>query len=77
MQEQQLRDEEELEQQKEDAEKAKKRLVQIDTIIRKLLEQNAAGVIFNKRFAAMMKNYEAEQAGLKETIRTYEELLES
>ena len=77
MQEQKIRDEEELEQQKEDAEKAKKRLSQIDTIIRKLLEQNAAGVISDERFAAMMKDYEAEQAGLKEAIRTYETLLES
>lgn len=77
MQEQEFRDEEAMEQQEEDAEQAQKRLSQIDAIIRKLLEQNAVGVISDERFAAMMKDYEAEQASLKETIRAYEELLES
>ena len=77
MQEQEIRDEEAMEQQEEDAEQARKRLSQIDAIIRKLLEQNAVGVISDERFAAMMKDYEAEQASLKETIRAYEELLES
>ena len=77
MEEQQLRDEEEMAQQKENAEQARKRLTQIDTIIRKLLEQNAVGVISDERFAAMLKDYEAEQTSLKETIRAYEELLES
>ena len=77
MQEQEIRDEEAMEQQEEDAEQARKRLGQIDAIIRKLLEQNAVGVISDERFAAMMKDYEAEQAGLKERIRAYEELLES
>ena len=77
MQEQEIRDEEAMEQQEEDAEQARKRLGQIDAIIRKLLEQNAVGVISDERFAAMMKDYEVEQAGLKERIRAYEELLES
>lgn len=77
MQEQEIRDVEAMEQQEEDAEQARKRLSQIDAIIRKLLEQNAVGVISDERFAAMMKDYEAEQASLKETIRAYEELLES
>ena len=77
MEEQQLRDEEDMVQQKEKAEQARKRLIQIDAIIRKLLEQNAVGVISDERFAAMLKDYEAEQNSLKETIRAYEELLES
>lgn len=77
MEEQQLRDEEEMELQKAEAEQAQKRLSQIDTILRKLLEQNALGVISDERFAAMMQDYEGEQTALKETIRAYEELLES
>ena len=77
MEEQQLRDEEEMEQQKENAEQARKRLGQIETIIRKLLEQNAVGVISDERFASMLKDYEAEQSNLKETIREHETMLES
>lgn len=77
MEEQQARDEEEMEQQKEEVAQAQKRLVRIDAILRKLLEQNALGVISDERFAAMVQEYEGEQTGLKETIRTYEELLES
>ena len=75
MEEQQLRDAEEFAQQKEQAAQAQVRLSQIDTIIRKLLEQNAIGVISDDRFAAMIRDYEAEQTHLNETIRTYEELL--
>lgn len=75
MEEQQLRDAEEFAQQKEQAAQAQVRLSQIDTIIRKLLEQNAIGVISDNRFAAMIRDYEAEQTHLNETIRTYEELL--
>ncbi len=74
MEEQQLRDEGEMEQQKEEAEQAQKRLDQIDTIIRKLLEQNAAGVISDERFATMIKDYEAEQNTLKETITAFASL---
>ena len=77
MEEQQLRDEEEMAKQKENSEQAQKRLTQIDAIIRKLLEQNATGVISDERFAAMMKDYETEQAELTETIRAYETMLES
>jgi hypothetical protein len=77
MEEQQLRDEEEMAQQKEKAEQAHKRLSQIDAIIRKLLEQNAVGVISDERFAAMLKDYEVEQNSLKETIQAYEVMMES
>lgn len=63
-----------MEQQKEKAEQAQQRLNQIDTIIRKLLEQNAVGVISDERFAAMMKDYEAEQTSLKEAILEYTSL---
>lgn len=64
-------------QQKEKSEQAQKRQTQIDAIIRKLLEQNATGVISDERFAAMMKDYETEQNSLTETIRAYETMLES
>ena len=77
LEEQQARDEEELEQQKENAEQARKRLEQIDAIIRKLLEQNAIGVISDERFAAMMKDYESEQESLKQIITEYEKIREA
>ena len=72
MEAQQLRDEEEMVQQKEKAEQAQKRMTQLDLIIRKLLEQNAMGVISDERFASMMKDYEAEQTELQATISEYE-----
>ena len=62
---------------KKKADQAQKRLTHIDAIIRKLLEQNAVGVISDDRFAAMMKDYETEQAELTEAIRAYETMLES
>lgn len=77
MEEQQARDEEELEQQKENAEQARKRLEQIDAIIRKLLEQNAVGVISDERFAAMMQDYESEQESLEQIITEYEKAKEA
>ena len=77
LEERQARDEEELEQQKENAEQARKRLDQIDAIIRKLLEQNAIGVISDERFAAMMKDYESEQESLKQIIIEYEKIREA
>lgn len=77
MEEQQLRDEEEMAQQKEKAEQARQRLGQIDVILRKLLEQNAVGVISDERFAAMMKDYEGEQDALQETVAAYEKQMES
>lgn len=77
MEEQQLRDEEEMAQQEEKAEPARQRLGQIDVILRKLLEQNAIGVISDERFASMMKDYEAEQEELKKIIATYDRLRES
>ena len=72
MEAQQLRDEEEIAQQKEKAEQAQKRLTQLDLIIRKLLEQNAMGVISDERFAVMAKDYEAEQTELQATVTEYE-----
>lgn len=77
MEEQQLRDEEEMAQKEENAEQARQRLGQIDVILRKLLEQNAIGVISDERFAYMMKDYEAEQEELKKIIATYDRLRES
>lgn len=66
-----------MEEQAEKAEAASQRLEQIDVILRKLLEQNALGVISDERFATMMKGYEAEQEELRKTIDTYENLQES
>lgn len=74
---QELRNEEELLSQKQAAEQAKQRLPQIDAILRKLLEQNAAGVISDERFATMVKDYEREQAELKAAIQDYENAVKS
>lgn len=77
MEEQQLRDEEEMEEREEMAEAANQRLEQIEVILRKLLEQNALGVISDERFASMMKGYEEAQEELRKTIDVYDNLREA
>jgi DNA invertase Pin-like site-specific DNA recombinase/ribosomal protein S15P/S13E len=51
-------------------EKCRKRDDELNTIIKKLFEQNALGVISDERFVAMAEGYEVEQKGL--TVRIAE-----
>jgi len=46
-------------------EKAEQRIIEIDTIIRKLYEDNATGRLPNDRFDKLYANYEVEQAHLR------------
>jgi len=48
--------------------KLRKRDGELDTIIKKLLEQNALGVITDERFATMAVGYESEQKAIKAKI---------
>lgn len=57
---------------KKEAEKARKRIETLDGIIRKLLEQNAAGAITDERFATLAAGYEQEQRELKAVLDDYE-----
>lgn len=45
--------------------KLRRREAELDTIIKKLFEQNALGVITDERFATMAAGYEAEQKEVK------------
>ncbi len=47
-------------------EEADKRIVQIDKAIQRLYDDRVNGMITDERFATLYKNYEAEQAALKE-----------
>ena len=58
-----------LKEQKREMEKAKKRIFELDTIIQKLFESNAAGRISDERFVTLSKGYEQEQSELKEKFR--------
>lgn len=50
------------------AEKFRKRIEQLDLIIKKLVEQNALGSISNERFSSLSAGYEREQQSLKEQL---------
>jgi DNA invertase Pin-like site-specific DNA recombinase len=52
-----------------DLEKFRQRGGEIDTIIRKLFEQNALGVISDERFVSMSADYEREQKELTAKVR--------
>ena len=58
-----------LKEQKREMEKAKKRISELDTIIQKLFESNAAGRISDERFDTLSRGYEQEQSELKEKFR--------
>jgi hypothetical protein len=66
-----------LQSRKKKAEKCKKRLAALDSILKKLLEQNAAGAITNERFAALSADYEQERKTLEETVADYEKATQS
>jgi DNA invertase Pin-like site-specific DNA recombinase len=66
-----------LQSRKKEADKCKKRLAALDGILKKLLEQNAAGAITNERFAALSADYEQERQTLEETVADYEEAAQS
>lgn len=66
-----------LQSRKKEAEKCEKRLAALDGILKKLLEQNAAGAITNERFAALSADYEQERKALEETVANYEKAAQS
>ncbi len=52
-----------------DLEKHKLRCAEIDTVLKKMVEQNALGHLADDRFAMLSREYEAEQAELLHKIR--------
>lgn len=54
---------------KSELEKAKRRAVKLDLIIKKIYEDNATGRLTNERFDKMYTDYEAEQEGLNKRIK--------
>ena len=59
----------------EELNKRKARIAEIDTIIKKLFEQNVAGKLSNERFNTMLQEYEAEQEDLKAQADSIERVL--
>lgn len=56
-------------------EKDKRRIVEIDTMIERLYEENVPGKIPDDRFSKMMGKYEAEQKALIEAVAKAEHSL--
>ena len=57
-----------LKKERQRAEKMRKRIEELDLIIKKLVEQNALGSISNERFSSLSAGYEREQQSLKEQL---------
>lgn len=57
-----------LKKERQQAEKFRKRIEQLDLIIKKLVEQNALGSISNERFSSLSAGYEREQLDMKEQL---------
>lgn len=55
--------------------KGRKRIAELDTIIKKLYESFAVGRITDERFDSLLAEYEAEQKELQETVQADEERL--
>ncbi len=49
-------------------ERGEKRIAEIDKLIEKVFEQNAAGILSDERFSKLLQNYEREQKRLQAEI---------
>ncbi|SBV98534.1 Recombinase [uncultured Eubacteriales bacterium] len=63
--------------QKREIERMRKRCGALNGIIKKLLEQNAAGVISDDRFCTLSSEYEREQAEIKKKLDAYDTAAEA
>lgn len=54
-----------------------KRIAEIDRLIERVFEQNAAGILSDERFAAMLKRYEQEQKELTEEVAESQKTLQN
>jgi len=61
--------------QQRELEQYRKRCVELDGIIKRLFEQNAAGVLTDERFIILSGDYETEQRDLKKQIEKLDSLL--
>ena len=71
----QLRQDEAAKQAKRQLNKDRKRIAELDNIIKKLYESYAVGRITDERFDSLMAEYEAEQKSLKESVAATEQNL--
>ena len=69
----QLRQEEAAKQAKRQLNKDRKRIAELDNIIKKLYESYAVGRITDERFDSLMAEYETEQKSLKESVAATEQ----
>lgn len=57
-------------------ERGEKRIAEIDKLIEKVFEQNAAGILSDERFSKLLQNYECEQKRLQTEIEEWKEALD-
>ncbi len=57
-------------------ERGEKRIAEIDKLIEKVFEQNAAGILSDERFSKLLQNYECEQKRLQTEIEEWKAALD-
>lgn len=57
-------------------ERGEKRIAEIDKLIEKVFEQNAAGILSDERFSKLLQNYECEQKRLQTKIEEWKAALD-
>ena len=57
-------------------ERGGKRISEIDKLIEKVFEQNAAGILSDERFSKLLQNYECEQKRLQTEIEEWKAVLD-
>ena len=67
----------EQEQSKRKLEKQRRRIVELDTIIQRLYEDNVTGKLTDERFAKLSATYEQEQAELKQSVESMSAIVEA
>lgn len=56
--------------------KGTRRIFKIDSLIEKVFEQNAAGILSDERFAKMLSSYEKEQKALTQEVSDSQQTLQ-
>ena len=67
----------EQEQSKRKLEKQRRRIMELDTIIQRLYEDNVTGKLTDERFAKLSATYEQEQAELKQSVESMSAIVEA
>ena len=69
--------EKEAQKRKREIAQAEKRIAELDRIFKRIYEDDISGTISHERFLKLSADYEAEQRGLTEQVKTWQEVVET